>query len=314
MANLDKARMRIEQFYQGELSQHEPTVRAALGRRLEVDARFRAIENYLEELTYDVSRNTVSPGLEPASAAVTTVTLEPAPGNSSPEQERKGPGEDLLAVRAELRRQYYAERIDEYDAAEYVSGGPVQRQGFPTHERVQEWRRADAACRAKERAAGLLVGSRPPCADWCDGCRKERHGLTAPHTPREIAPQTKSLQEQVYALQERLSECDEDDSRRLRLMCDVIDDKIGWDDEEQQEAGDYLARLKQIAEELPELREAERRVMHADSNVKQARAVRDKALAVIEAARPLEITDRSDSQLMAAALERVAKAVKEYDW
>lgn len=67
--------------------------------------------------------------------------------------------QDILAARAELRRQYYAERINEYDAAEYVSGGPVQREGFPTHERVQQWRREDAACRAKERA----IQNAAPC-------------------------------------------------------------------------------------------------------------------------------------------------------
>jgi hypothetical protein len=56
MANLDKAHKRIEKLYQGELSGVSYNVRQALGRRLEVDARIRAIEHYLEELTFDLEQ------------------------------------------------------------------------------------------------------------------------------------------------------------------------------------------------------------------------------------------------------------------
>lgn len=43
-------------------------------------------------------------------------------------------------------------------------------------------------------------------------------------------------------------------------------------------------------------------------------AARDKALAVIEAARRLEIVDHGETALLAVELQAVAKAVKEYDW
>lgn len=53
---MNKAHKRIEELYRTELSGYSPEMRRALGRRLEVDARFRAIENYLEFLAYDDPR------------------------------------------------------------------------------------------------------------------------------------------------------------------------------------------------------------------------------------------------------------------
>jgi hypothetical protein len=40
--------------------------------------------------------------------------------------------------------------------------------------------------RAKKHDAARMAAAeaRPPCDDWCDGCRKERHGDKAPHKPR----------------------------------------------------------------------------------------------------------------------------------
>jgi hypothetical protein len=55
MAAMDKAHKRIQQLYEAEMRGVDPGIRAALGRRLEVDARFRALTQYLEELTYAVT-------------------------------------------------------------------------------------------------------------------------------------------------------------------------------------------------------------------------------------------------------------------
>ena len=52
-------------------------------------------------------------------------------------------------ARAALRTAYYAERLDQYDAAQQA-GAPM-REGFPTPERVQEWRREWAALVERER-------------------------------------------------------------------------------------------------------------------------------------------------------------------
>jgi hypothetical protein len=47
-------------------------------------------------------------------------------------------------------------------------------------------RSVDVGKHAAQRLERALAQSttREPCDDWCDGCRKERHGLIAPHTPR----------------------------------------------------------------------------------------------------------------------------------
>lgn len=46
---------------------------------------------------------------------------------------------------------------------------------------------------------------------------------------------------------------DPEDTARLFELRDIIDD-IGWRDEEQERGGDYAARLKEVAEELRQLR------------------------------------------------------------
>jgi hypothetical protein len=54
-------------------------------------------------------------------------------------------------------------------------------------------------------------------------------------------------------LQERISEYDFEDSDRLLELRNAIDERIGWRNDDDEEAGDYLGRLKQVAEELDAL-------------------------------------------------------------
>jgi len=46
------------------------------------------------------------------------------------------------------------------------------------------------------------------------------------------------------------ADTDPEDSERLRRLRTIIDDQIGWDSFEDQEAGDYEARLQQVAKQL----------------------------------------------------------------
>jgi hypothetical protein len=50
------------------------------------------------------------------------------------------------------------------------------------------------------------------------------------------------------------SDVDPGDSERLRRLREIIDTEIGWASPEDEEAGDYEARLREVAEELKALR------------------------------------------------------------
>lgn len=53
---------------------------------------------------------------------------------------------------------------------------------------------------------------------------------------------------------------DPEDSERLRRLRSIIDDDIGWASPEEEEIGNYEARLRQIAAELPQLRALNKRM------------------------------------------------------
>lgn len=82
-----------------------------------------------------------------------------------------------------------------------------------------------------------------------------------------IRSELASALDAVHRAEVYMSDYDESDSASLHELRAVIDDRIGWKNEAQEEAGDYLARLHGIAADLAsaraqvELTEAERRAL-----------------------------------------------------
>lgn len=56
------------------------------------------------------------------------------------------------------------------------------------------------------------------------------------------------------------SDVDPKDSESLRRLREIIDSEIGWASPEDEEAGDYEIRLKQVARELGALRDVRKRL------------------------------------------------------
>lgn len=118
--------------------------------------------------------------------------------------------------------------------------------------------------------------------------------------------QTKALQAQVYALQDRLAKCDERDSAALSELRAVIDDEIGWEDGEQEEAGDYLARLKETAKSL---RKVEKLRQQLDFDRSSHQADRDRLSDLVLVVRRAVTLRCADD----AEIDKLAAALREYD-
>jgi hypothetical protein len=131
-------------------------------------------------------------------------------------------------------------------------------------------------------------------------------GMGAEHDASCGCEQTKALQAQVYALQDRLAKCDERDSADLSELRAVIDDEIGWEDGEQEEAGDYLARLKETAKSL---RKVEKLRQQLDFDRSSHQADRDRLSDLVLVVRRAVTLRCADD----AEIDKLAAALREYD-
>lgn len=137
-----------------------------------------------------------------------------------------------------------------------------------------------------------------------------------PAPPEEITTrcgcdESRSLKAEVFALQDRLMEYDEGDSAALSALRGVIDASL-WDNEEEQERGDHLARLKEVAEQFEPLKRMKRDVERARARIQ---ADRDRADSIVLAAR--ELTNLPGGWTLpdaaANAVQKLRSALTEYD-
>lgn len=109
-----------------------------------------------------------------------------------------------------------------------------------------------------------------------------------------------------------------DAAKALESLRDAIDSEIGWHgDGELDDSGDYLIRLREAGKQLRALKRTKNAVERAHANIQ---ADRDRADTLVLAAREVlrfaddsSLSDRASAEPLATAIEKLGKALVEYD-